>query len=151
MEYVASSHSKTACPLEFEEFYNQRRRWTPSTLANQWDLLKHMGVLLKYGNTNIVHMTYLLIMLAAGLMSPGLIFLLLVGGLNMAFNMSLWASFAVNSALASIYIVVSVFFDQKYQLIVAKILSVLYAIVMLVRLYGYVYTFVRFPLLMQAL
>ena len=70
MEYVASSHSYTARPLEFEEFYNQRRRWTPSTLANQWDLLKHTWVLLKYGNTNIVHMTYLLLMLLAGLIGP---------------------------------------------------------------------------------
>ena len=132
VEYVASSHSKTACPEEFEEFYNQRRRWTPSTLANQWDLLKHSWVLIKYGNTNIVHMAYLLIMILAGLIGPGSVFLLLVGGLHMALEMGLWASFALNAALATIFFVVSMFFAQKYQLIVAKILSVLYGIVMLI-------------------
>ena len=35
VEYVASSHSFTACPDSFDEFYNLLRRWTPSTLANQ--------------------------------------------------------------------------------------------------------------------
>ena len=119
--------------MEFEEFYNQRRRWTPSTLANQWDLLKHTWVLIKYGNTNIVHMTYLLLMLLAGLIGPGCIFLLLVGGMHMVFDdMSLWSSFAINATLTIIFFVVSLFFEQKYQLIVAKVLSVLYGIVMLI-------------------
>ena len=39
MEYSAASDSFTACPEGFAEFYNQRRRWTPSTIANVADLL----------------------------------------------------------------------------------------------------------------
>jgi len=50
----------------------------------------------------------------------------------MAFNMSLWSSFAINATLTIIFFVVSLFFEQKYQLIVAKVLSVLYGIVMLI-------------------
>ena len=50
----------------------------------------------------------------------------------MAFNMSLWSSFAINATLTIIFFVVSLFFEQKYQLIVAKVLSVFYGIVMLI-------------------
>ena len=39
VEYSAASDSFTACPEGFAEFYNQRRRWTPSTIANVADLL----------------------------------------------------------------------------------------------------------------
>ena len=39
VEYSAASDSFTACPEGFKEFYNQRRRWMPSTIANIADLL----------------------------------------------------------------------------------------------------------------
>jgi chitin synthase len=29
----------SACPVTFDEFYNQRRRWMPSTIMNIYDLL----------------------------------------------------------------------------------------------------------------
>merc|ERR550519_1302405 len=61
VEYVASSHSYTACPETFDEFYNQRRRWSPSTVANLLDLLSQWRTLLRYGNSNIVHMLYTLL------------------------------------------------------------------------------------------
>lgn len=39
VEYSAASDSYTHCPEGFNEFYNQRRRWMPSTTANIIDLL----------------------------------------------------------------------------------------------------------------
>jgi cellulose synthase/poly-beta-1,6-N-acetylglucosamine synthase-like glycosyltransferase len=39
VEYCAASDSYTFAPEGFYEFYNQRRRWTPSTMANIIDLL----------------------------------------------------------------------------------------------------------------
>ena len=39
MEYSAASDAYTACPEGFNEFFNQRRRWMPSTIANIFDLL----------------------------------------------------------------------------------------------------------------
>ena len=32
--YCAAAEDSTYCPETFDEFYKQRRRWTPSTLAN---------------------------------------------------------------------------------------------------------------------
>ena len=39
VEYSAASDSYTHCPEGFNEFFNQRRRWVPSTIANIFDLL----------------------------------------------------------------------------------------------------------------
>ena len=41
VEYCSVSDSYTHCPTEFNEFFNQRRRWVPSTVANIWDLLRN--------------------------------------------------------------------------------------------------------------
>lgn len=43
VEYNAASDAYTNSPEEFKEFYNQRRRWGPSTLANTLDLLHRLG------------------------------------------------------------------------------------------------------------
>ena len=39
IEYAAASDAETYAPEGFEEFFNQRRRWTPSSIANTIDLL----------------------------------------------------------------------------------------------------------------
>lgn len=39
VEYSAASDAYTHAPEGFKEFYNQRRRWVPSTIANIMDLL----------------------------------------------------------------------------------------------------------------
>ena len=46
VEYSAASDSFTACPESFDEFYNQRRRWMPSTILNIWDLLQVVAVII---------------------------------------------------------------------------------------------------------
>ena len=44
LEYCAAAEDSTFCPDTFDEFFKQRRRWIPSTLANlcllisQWKL-----------------------------------------------------------------------------------------------------------------
>ena len=39
VEYCAASDAWTHAPEGFNEFYNQRRRWVPSTMANILDLV----------------------------------------------------------------------------------------------------------------
>lgn len=39
IEYAAAADAKTYAPEGFDEFFNQRRRWTPSSIANTIDLL----------------------------------------------------------------------------------------------------------------
>ena len=42
IEYVALSDAYTNAPTELGEFFNQRRRWGPSTVFNIWDLVKDL-------------------------------------------------------------------------------------------------------------
>ena len=44
VEYSAASDAYTHCPEGFNEFFNQRRRWVPSTIANIFDLLMNYKV-----------------------------------------------------------------------------------------------------------
>lgn len=52
VEYSAASDAYTHCPEGFNEFYNQRRRWVPSTMANIMDLLMDYKATIKI-NDNI--------------------------------------------------------------------------------------------------
>ena len=128
--YEASSHSRTASPESFDEFFNQRRRWSPSTVANLLDFISNWGVMLQNGNGNILHMAYQLLMISASALGPGGIFLMLIGGCHMVFEIGYWTSMALNTAVLLIFLISSLF--DKYQLLVAKALGILYAILMLV-------------------
>jgi cellulose synthase/poly-beta-1,6-N-acetylglucosamine synthase-like glycosyltransferase len=52
VEYSAASDVYTQCPESFDEFYKQRRRWIPSTMANIMDLLMNYKPIVKI-NDNI--------------------------------------------------------------------------------------------------
>ena len=45
LEYCAISEDYTYCPVEFNEFYKQRRRWIPSTMANLVMLVSESGII----------------------------------------------------------------------------------------------------------
>ena len=50
VEYSAASDAYTQSPEGFDEFYNQRRRWVPSTMANILDLLMDYKRTVKINN-----------------------------------------------------------------------------------------------------
>lgn len=50
VEYSAASDAYTHCPESFNEFYTQRRRWIPSTLANIIDLLNNYKHTIRVNN-----------------------------------------------------------------------------------------------------
>ena len=41
IQYPVNNICFSACPESFDEFYNQRRRWMPSTMLNILDLLQN--------------------------------------------------------------------------------------------------------------
>lgn len=73
----------------FQEFYNQRRRWTPSTMANIMDILRSWRVLIKKNeNFSALYVLYQLLLFVSSLLTPATIFLLIVGAFNTAFKVS---------------------------------------------------------------
>lgn len=137
MEYCAASDAYTHCPEGFGEFYTQRRRWAPSTMANIMDLLSDSRRTVKI-NENIctLYILYQAMLMAGTILSPGTIFLMLVGAMNGALRASNGLSFALNGLPILLFIIVCFTAKNDVQILLAQILSTLYALLMLAVLVG---------------
>eukprot|EP00095_Tigriopus_kingsejongensis_P011454 maker-scaffold271_size230452-snap-gene-0.8 protein:Tk11454 transcript:maker-scaffold271_size230452-snap-gene-0.8-mRNA-1 annotation:"isoform b" len=137
VEYSAASDSFTACPEGFKEFYNQRRRWMPSTIANVLDLLGDWRrVINNNDDISIFYILYQIMMMIGTVLGPGSIFLMLVGACGVAFSLATWTSFVINLVPMIIFILVCLLAKSDTQIIVAQILSIAYALVMMAVLVG---------------
>ncbi|GAB6026180.1 hypothetical protein CHUAL_012391 [Chamberlinius hualienensis] len=137
VEYSAASDAYTHCPEGFNEFYNQRRRWVPSTMANILDLLADSRKTVKINdNISTLYIIYQSMLMVGTILGPGTIFLMLVGAFNAAFKIDNWTSFYANIVPILVFMIVCFIFNSKYQLLLAQILSAGYALVMMAVLVG---------------
>uniref|UniRef100_A0A8C4XAV7 chitin synthase n=1 Tax=Erpetoichthys calabaricus TaxID=27687 RepID=A0A8C4XAV7_ERPCA len=132
VEYNAASDAYTNSPQEFKEFYNQRRRWGPSTLANTLDIL-NMGRQIARRNPSISrpYIVYQIISMASSILSPASICLMIAGAFRYVFEVDPNGSLCLAVLPAVLYIVVCYTTKAEIQIAVAAILSVLYAFLML--------------------
>lgn len=64
VEYSAASDAYTHAPEGFNEFYNQRRRWVPSTIANIMDLLMDAKRTIKINdNISLPYISYQILLM----------------------------------------------------------------------------------------
>lgn len=131
VEYSAASDAKTHAPESFREFYNQRRRWVPSTMANIMDLLLNGRRTVKQNpDISLPYITYQLVLLVGTILGPGTIFLMLVGAFAVAFKLDQWTSFMYNFIPILAFILVCFFCKAEIQLTFAEILTTVYALAM---------------------
>lgn len=137
VEYSAASDSFTACPEGFKEFYNQRRRWMPSTMANIMDLLSDYSRVIKNNDDiSIFYIIYQVMMLIGTALGPGSIALMLIGACSAAFGISTWASILLNITPLVIFILACLFAKSDTQIMLAQLFSVIYALIMMAVLVG---------------
>ncbi|XP_065308275.2 chitin synthase chs-2-like isoform X3 [Dermacentor albipictus] len=131
VEYSAASDAYTRCPETFEEFYTQRRRWTPSTMANIIDILMSARRMAR-NNSGIsnFYMAYQGMLLVGTILGPGTIFLMLVGAFVNCFKMSIMSAFGFNAVPVLCFVAVCFLCSQQIQIAVAQLLSVAYALLM---------------------
>ncbi|XP_062614043.1 chitin synthase chs-1-like [Saccostrea cucullata] len=138
VEYCAASDALTFAPEGFYEFYNQRRRWAPSTMANILDLLMD-GNNVRKTNQNISrpYIFYHICLFISSILTPGTIFLLILGAIITAFpQIEPWLALLLNGVPVAIFIISIYVAKEETQLLFAAILSTLYSLVMLVVLIG---------------
>ena len=83
VEYVAAADALTYAPESFHEFFNQRRRWGPSTMANILDLLFSWKRTVKLNdNISRLYMLYQALIFASSILGPATIVLMLTGAFN---------------------------------------------------------------------
>ncbi|XP_043284265.1 chitin synthase chs-2-like [Venturia canescens] len=137
IEYSAVSDSYTHAPETFNEFYNQRRRWIPSTMANIYDLLSTSQETRKINDDiSWLYIVYQWILMGSTILGPGTIFLMLVGAFVAAFRIDNGSSFGYNLIPIVIFVIVCTFCTARIQLIVAGMITALYGLVMIVVLVG---------------
>jgi chitin synthase len=116
VEYSAASDAWTHAPEGFSEFYNQRRRWVPSTIANICDLLMDYKRTIKVNpDISLPYVIYQSMLMAGTILGPGTIFLMLVGAFVAAFRIDNWTSFYYNIIPITLFIVVCFTMKSEWQ------------------------------------
>ncbi|UXI14105.1 chitin synthase 1 [Sarcoptes scabiei] len=138
IEYCAASDSYTHAPEGFAEFYTQRRRWGPSTMANILDLLGDYKQTVKMNdNISYLYIIYQGFLMLGTIISPGTIFLMVVSAMNTVMGISSQMSFIYNMVPLVAFILICLHFeDNNIKITIATILSVFYALLMLAVLVG---------------
>ncbi|GFS42461.1 chitin synthase chs-2 [Trichonephila inaurata madagascariensis] len=137
VEYSAASDAYTHCPETFSEFYTQRRRWAPSTMANIMDLLVNYKKTVECNdNISRPYIGYQVLLMVGTILGPGTIFLMLVGAMVSAFGISNWQSFIANLVPIVFFILICFYAKNDTQIFVAEVFSALYALLMMAVLVG---------------
>ncbi|KAI8493643.1 hypothetical protein Bbelb_285640 [Branchiostoma belcheri] len=137
INYCAGACDSTHCPEEFDEFWKQRRRWIPSTLANQILLLNNWKDINK--NNKHISMVFLLfqvILLFATIISPSTCILIMAGGLYYGLGVPPWLSLVLFILLTLIFAVICMSYSQDTQLKAAKILCFIFLVAMAIAVVG---------------
>ncbi|ELT92107.1 hypothetical protein CAPTEDRAFT_22210, partial [Capitella teleta] len=137
VEYSAASDALTYCPVGFGEFFNQRRRWTPSTFANILDLLSTAGATAKKNqNISTIYMIYQISLFVSSVLGPATIFLLIVNSLTIALTIHPAGSLMIVLIPMTLFIIICLVAKPDVQIAMASVLSTLMAIVQVVVLVG---------------
>ena len=140
LEYCAVAENRTNCPDSFEQFYGQRRRWTASTLANIISLI--LGLRKITQNNDSVSVLFILfqaLMLFSTVISPATVILVIASGLQAAYMFSDEVALFIISLLlfvSLLYGLVCLFTSPKTQIDISKVLTFLFAIVMIIVVAG---------------
>uniref|UniRef100_A0A1I7XS62 chitin synthase n=1 Tax=Heterorhabditis bacteriophora TaxID=37862 RepID=A0A1I7XS62_HETBA len=132
IEYVAASDAETYAPEGFEEFFNQRRRWTPSSIANTIDLLSDYKRASENNDSiSTGYIAYQFMVISFSMLGPAIIFTMLVFAQVAAFGSDSARMMIYNGVPILLFIVLCFTTESNIQLFYAKILSIIYAFVML--------------------
>ena len=152
VDYCAASDALTYAPENFNEFFNQRRRWTPSTIANIIDLLADSkNTVLVNSNISFFYILYQFILMVTMILGPSTIILAIATAFQSVLDTTLWQSYLLSLAPVCFYLVICFKCKTSTQLTVATFLSAIYACIMTVVLVGIIQTIVSQSILNPSL
>ena len=140
LEYCAISEDQTYCPNDFNEFYKQRRRWIPSTIANLAMLIFDFKTINKENDSiSFPFILFQALMVFSTMISPATVILVIASGLQSAYkipNSGILAIIMILIIVSVIYGIICLVASQKMQLDVAQVLTFIFAIMMAVVVAG---------------
>ncbi|ESO87527.1 hypothetical protein LOTGIDRAFT_127517 [Lottia gigantea] len=144
IDYCAAADALTHAPETFSEFFNQRRRWGPSTLANIIDLLGEWKNTVRINdNISTLYTIYQITLLASTVLGPATVLLMMAGAYTVVFKTTILQSYTLAIVPVIFYIVLCMYSKAETQLTVGAIMSAIYAVTMTVVLVGTVGTAVE--------
>ncbi|XP_056622004.1 chitin synthase chs-2-like [Triplophysa dalaica] len=131
VEYCAASDAYTNAPQDFKEFYNQRRRWGPSTLANTIDLLGS-GSLTAEKNSSIskLFILYQVFSTGASILGPATVCLMISGSFMFIFGTPGNWALVLAVVPPAVYMLLCFKLKPDTQITIAAVMSVIYAFLM---------------------
>ncbi|XP_075914311.1 chitin synthase chs-2-like isoform X2 [Petromyzon marinus] len=144
VEYCAASDAYTNAPQEFKEFFNQRRRWGPSTMANTFSILEN-GVRTAKKNPSIsrLYILYQIFYTATSIMGPATVCLMIAGCFTFLFKMDQNWALLIAIVPPALYIAVCFKTKPDTQIKVAMVLTVVYMFLMTGTLLAMVGDFIK--------
>ena len=140
LEYCAISEDYTYCPESFDEFFKQRRRWVPSTLANLMLLISQAGSITRGNDTvSVLFILFQAIIVFSTAISPATVILTITSGLGSAYGIPDGGQITIIVLLVLVsvgYGMICIYTSQKTQLDIAKLLTFIFAIVMAIVIAG---------------
>ncbi|XP_046583926.1 chitin synthase chs-2-like [Haliotis rubra] len=133
LDYAAAAAAYTYAPEGFNEFFNQRRRWIPSILANIIDLLSSSeAIVASNSNVSYLYIIYQTAMMAGTILAPGSVILMIAGAIEAVFAPGLIYAYLISLLIPTIFTITCFTASTKIQLNLATLFSVIYAFIMMV-------------------
>ena len=133
IDYAASADAFTFAPQTFQEFFIQRRRWAPSTLANIIDLLSSWRITTKINdNISTLFIFYQFILLSTSLLGIGTVTLMITGSFNAVLKITMVQSYVVAITPVILYAIICIKCSNDTQIAAAALLSTVYTLVMVI-------------------
>ena len=137
IDYCAGADALTFAPETFNEFFNQRRRWAPSTLANMMDLLSSWHDTVRINdNISRPYVLYQFILMASTILAPSTIILMITGSYHSVLGIGVWGSYLLSVLPVFVYIVICMTMKSNVQIAAAAVLSAIFTVVMMIATVG---------------
>ena len=137
LEYAALPENSTFCPEDFNEFFNQRRRWVPSTVANLMQLIvQAKSIVAANDSISYLFILYQVVIIMSTAISPATVILIVASGLFSAYGWDTNISVGIISTVSILYGIMCIKCSEKVQLLTAKLLTLAFAILMTVAFTG---------------
>lgn len=139
IEYCAAAEALTFAPEEFREFFNQRRRWLPSTMANILDLLLSQKRTTRHNsNISLLYVIYQWILFLSTILGPALVLLAMKSAVTTIIKYAIanWIQYVIIYLPTVLFVYICLKCKTQTQLTVAMVLSAAYALVMMTVLVG---------------
>lgn len=138
VEYCAASDAYTHAPETITEYFNQRRRWIPSTLGHTISFLKNYRRTIRLNeNVSFLCVLYHICFLASYILTPATITIAIADAFNATTDIDMWGSFILACLPAIIFLVVCYQkCKEEIKIGFAAMLGTYYSILMMIVVVG---------------